>query len=233
MTGHEHAFLWTSSGGMQDLGHLGGSFSRAVAINEAGQVVGMSSGPDGVIKPFLWTPGQGMRDLGALPSDYTEARDISDAGQVVGLNDSHQAAHAFLWTSADGYVDLFPITQMSSVSAINNQGQVVGGNRLATLQFDVPNRAPVASVGGPYIGHKKKPVVFDGTGSSDPDGDGVLYAWDFGDGSPLASGATPVHAYDAWGTYTVTLTVSDPSGLSATQSTTAVIAPPGYLKNGP
>jgi hypothetical protein len=110
---------------------------------------------------------------------------------------------------------------------------VVGYDRVATLQFQVPNRAPVARAGGPYTGHKKKPVAFDGTRSSDADGDALTYAWDFGDGSPLGGGANPVHEYEAWGTYTVTLTVTDAAGLSSASTTTATIAPPGQLKERP
>lgn len=51
---------------------------------------------------------------------------------------------------------------------------------------------------------------FDASGSSDPDGDTLGYAWDFGDGS-TGSGRTPEHTYAAAGPRTVTLTVSDGS----------------------
>lgn len=55
--------------------------------------------------------------------------------------------------------------------------------------------------------------TFDGTGSSDPDGDTLSYAWDFGDGS-TGSGDIVTHTYDVCpgGTFTVTLTVSDGNG---------------------
>ena len=55
------------------------------------------------------------------------------------------------------------------------------------------------------------PVPFDGTGSTDPDGDPLTYSWTFGDGG-TATGAAPTHTYTSVGTDTVTLTVNDGFG---------------------
>jgi PKD repeat protein len=49
---------------------------------------------------------------------------------------------------------------------------------------------------------------FDATASSDPEGDGLTYAWDFGDGE-TGTGQSAQHTYGAGGPRTVTLTVSD------------------------
>jgi len=70
------------------------------------------------------------------------------------------------------------------------------------------NLAPTANPGGPYAGQPGQPVAFDGTGSSDPNGDALTYAWDFGDGA-MGNGATTTHSYAAAGTYTVSLVVND------------------------
>ena len=68
------------------------------------------------------------------------------------------------------------------------------------------------------------PVNFNGSGSSDPDGDALTYAWDFGDGN-TGSGVTTSHTYATTGTFTVSLTVTDNGSpaLSNTATTTATI----------
>jgi hypothetical protein len=44
------------------------------------------------------------------------------------------------------------------------------------------------------------------------EGASVNYAWDFGDGSPASSEASPTHVYKSDGDYPVTLKVTDSSG---------------------
>src|SRR6266699_1385038 len=85
------------------------------------------------------------------------------------------------------------------------------------------NHPPTAAPGGPYSGTEGAPVGFDGSGSSEPDGDPLGYAWSFGDGSS-ATGVAPSHTYVSAGSYTVTLTVTDTHGASSSATTTATIA---------
>jgi probable HAF family extracellular repeat protein len=61
-----HAFLWTNAAGMKDLGTLpGDAASSAAAINERGDVVGISLDQSFNPHAFLWQDGV-MRDLNAL-----------------------------------------------------------------------------------------------------------------------------------------------------------------------
>ncbi len=81
------------------------------------------------------------------------------------------------------------------------------------LPFQVPcptpaNRPPLANAGGPYAARVGSPIDFDGSASSDPDGDALEYAWDFGDGT-YGEGVRPSHAFANEGRYLVTLFVSD------------------------
>jgi YD repeat-containing protein len=78
--------------------------------------------------------------------------------------------------------------------------------------------------------------VVNGLGSFDVDpGDGIsLFAWSFGDGPGVVYGAMPSHAYQAAGSYQVSLTVTDGQNATSTASTTASItaAPPVVPPSG-
>jgi PKD repeat protein len=58
-------------------------------------------------------------------------------------------------------------------------------------------------------------VNFSATGSNDPDGTIVSYAWDFGDGN-TASGENVSNTYLQRGVYIAVLTVTDDQGLTST-----------------
>ncbi|MBU1170229.1 MAG: PKD domain-containing protein [Proteobacteria bacterium] len=63
------------------------------------------------------------------------------------------------------------------------------------------------------------PVMFDGSASSDPDGEILLYEWDFGDGF-TGTESMASHSYAAPGQYRVTLYVTDNHGVRQETSQT-------------
>jgi PKD repeat protein len=75
-----------------------------------------------------------------------------------------------------------------------------------------PRAAPVADAGPDQTVYVNATVYFDGSGSSDPDGDTITYSWDFDRSNGIsrdATGANVSHVYTVTGVYRVTLTVSD------------------------
>ncbi len=82
------------------------------------------------------------------------------------------------------------------------------------------NKTPAAvALGSPTSGFVPLAVSFDGSGSYDPDGTIVSYAWNFGDGA-TAPGIAPSHTYTTPGTYSARLTVTDNQGASASTTVT-------------
>jgi PKD repeat protein len=81
----------------------------------------------------------------------------------------------------------------------------------------------VAAAGGPYAVALGQPITFVGSHSTDPQLETLTFAWKFGDGS-TGSGAVVEHTYAQAGIYTVTLTVTDTSGLSSTTTAQASVA---------
>lgn len=63
----------------------------------------------------------------------------------------------------------------------------------------------------------------------------LAYAWDFGDGSPLATERDATHAYAATGTYTVTLTISNTLGTDTAVDTVDILLAPqaDFLASNP
>ena len=70
---------------------------------------------------------------------------------------------------------------------------------------------PVAAAGGNRDVCSGEPILFDASGSVDPDGGLLLYSWDFGDGE-TSDLINPTKAYEHPGVYPVTLRVRNESG---------------------
>jgi glucose/arabinose dehydrogenase/PKD repeat protein len=93
-----------------------------------------------------------------------------------------------------------------------------GVSKIRRIRYSSSNQPPIAvAAADPTNGPPPLSVNFSSSGSSDPEGQPLTYAWTFGDGGASIA-ANPTHLYNQAGSYTVRLAVSD--GVSQT------IAPP-------
>jgi glucose/arabinose dehydrogenase len=112
------------------------------------------------------------------------------------------------------------------------------GGTIRRIEYFNANQPPTAlATASPTTGNAPLTVNFDGTQSSDPDGDTLTYAWDLdGDGAFDDSTASrPTYIYNQQGTYRVQLRVTDPQGASGTASLTISVGntPPTATINIP
>lgn len=120
---------------LQDLGTLGGHNSEALAINNAGVVVGDADTATGFTHAFMYSGGA-MQDLGPPGDGDSVAQAINSSGVIVGYFADSQVVqtasqHAFVYEGGQMFDlnDLLPANSgwvLLSATGINDSGQVCG-----------------------------------------------------------------------------------------------------------
>jgi len=136
---------------MTDLGNLGYPGSEALAVNDVGQIVGISNVTQSTSAAFLWENGV-MTNIGNAPGfTSTRPEDINNRGQVAGYAmvqvNGVSTSRAFVWTKTGGYQLLPGLNGSTSnqAMAINDSGKVVGysgGHPVAWINGSVVDLAP-------------------------------------------------------------------------------------------
>jgi PKD domain len=177
-----------------------------------------------------------------LPSNASDATSTDQSPDVfVNLrgDDSDQGLASFLITLPNGKVISATQTQVKVnassfqrplnllVSSVDKFGESGAARSITEVNRKTTsgqtNKMPIAQ----FTSSTSQPIVtqtltFDASGSSDPDGTIAAYKWNFGDGTS-AVGRISTHAYTTTGPFTVSLTVSDLDGASASTSSAIVV----------
>ena len=141
-----------------------------------------------------------------------------------GSSDPEGATLTYSWTFGDGGTSTAAnpshiYTAPGSYSARLTVSDGVNSTLSSVIPITVngvANQPPISVAGGsPTSGPAPLVVTFSSTGSFDPEGVTLTYAWTFGDGG-TSTAPSPVHTYSATGTYNARLSVSD--GMSSTLS---------------
>jgi probable HAF family extracellular repeat protein len=169
------ALIWEPNGEMRELPPLpGDSTSAATAINDRGQVVGISGacgvavGDVSAAHAVIWDNGVPTRidDFGGHTWNTPNA--INNDGVVVGFSlpadkEGTRFFRAFVWTKEAGtkMLDQIDGDVRSSASAINDDGQIVGFSRTAgavlraviweNADAKVKNLNDLTTPGSPYL----------------------------------------------------------------------------------
>jgi PKD repeat protein len=174
------------------------------------------------------TPSTGFAPLGvtADASASTDADatpiatytfDWGDGTSATGPQPGPTAPHTY--AAAGSYTAKVTVTDTGGLSSFTT--------KTVTVSPDAPPSAALTVT--PSSGIAPLKITADASGSTDPDPTPIsTYTFDWGDGTAVTgpqSGATAQHTYAAAGSFTVTVTVKDTGGRSATATRAVTVTP--------
>lgn len=209
------AWLWQFGDGatstLQSPSHtyaLEGVYTVYLAAQDAGGAWGVCEGvlcvPRAPIAHFGYTHRYHTANLVDLSNDDREIASWLWTFQGGGTSTLQSPSHDF---GADG---TYSVTLL-----VTDEDGLTG---TVTQNVTVTNLAPTAA-----FSFRQTALAVNFTDASTDDSDGLVYAWDFGDGTTSAL-QSPTHVYLADGTYTVGLTVTDLGGLTSSASASVTVA---------
>jgi cytochrome c len=196
-----------------------GTYTATVTVTDAGGKTGTSevvitvTDPPGNRPPTVKAgaaPNSGNAPLSVLLTatgtdpdgdDLTYVWEYGDGGTGEGKKVTH------VYTTGGTFDAVVTVTDEGGLTATATVPITVGnppGNQAPTVQ----------AAADPNSGTAPLTVRFTSSGR-DPEGKGLLYVWEFGDGG-MAGGRSATHTYATPGTYDAKVTVTDPEGATGT-----------------
>ncbi len=190
------------------------SFPKEVWILNNDSVV-YASNPIDAVPPTvaLSAPANGASLTGtvtmsATASDNVAVTKVEFYYGTTKIGEDTSSPYSISWNTTLVPNGSYTITAKAFDAAGNNTTSA--SRTVTTANANVP---PVANAGADITIVKGGTAQFNGTGSYDPNGSIVSYQWSNG-----LTGATPTKVYATTGDYTVTLTVTDNNGATATDT---------------
>lgn len=159
----------------------------------------------------------GTAKFTAMVKDKTTEKAVE--GATVTMKNKATSEEKTAKTNGDGRADFTLTTPANYDVSVTKTGYSTASQSNIHLANDATitspfyitgqNKGPVAKAGEDQVVMVGQEVKLDGSGSSDPDGNTLTYAWKDSMGGTIPAGATPSFIIDTAGTHTITLTVSD------------------------
>ena len=209
-----HPFSWTRTGGMVDLGTLGGNLAGAFGVSDDGTIIVGSSTLAGEteLHAYVWTQENGMVALPGLPGATCPTKWctypylVNDSGLIAGSTyGTDGQVHAVVWLPSHDIVDLGPVTGSFRPAALNASGQLVGSRIVAgvTRAFSWTLAGGFVDIAPPAAGSESGAVDVNDSGQVVGTVNGHPFLWtqagglvDLGslDGNPATGRASGINA---------------------------------------
>ena len=201
-----------------------------LVINSATAAYGITAGAGTTTPPTEWQGETTFEDL--LPGIYNVwiskdetaacsknigAFEILNTNPIVDLGndtticegetlllDAGNPGSTYTWSGTNAFTQTVEVDETGSyVAYVTNPAGCLGIGTINVEVEEAPSATGITSSMNGFVG------FFSATGAENVDN----YSWDFGDGESIANGPESVsHIYDDYGTFTVTLTVSNDCG---------------------
>jgi len=149
-----HAFFWSPSTGLKDLGTLGGSYLVVTGMNSDGVVVGYGQTAASPYRAFASKAKSGpLKDLGTLGGSNSYAYAINDNGKITGAADTTASSQHAFYYSNNKMTDIGTLGYSSYGTAISSANTVVGqidlgGTRHAFVWTGTGGMVDIGTLGG-------------------------------------------------------------------------------------